>query len=94
MPITVRRLRLYNPRPGDEAKSSLQVTKATVHLLDGAGNELTSKQVGKLAVNGSEVTFTDVPGVVAVEVDIDEITGTFYGLRVASLAEIEVVGHG
>lgn len=94
VPITVRRVRLYNPRPGDEAKSSLQVTQATVHLLDGAGDELASKQAGKLAVNGTDVTFSDVPGVVAVKVDIDEIIGTFYGLQVASLAEIEVVGHG
>jgi hypothetical protein len=90
----VRAVRLYNPRQGDEANSSLQVNHATVHLLNASGAEIASKQVGTLSVMGTDVAFTDVAGVVAVKVDIDNISGTFYGAKAASLAEIEVIGHG
>lgn len=91
VPITARTVRLYNSRQGDEANSSLQVKRATVRLLDANGAEIASKQVGQLAAGGTDVSFGDISGVVAVKVDIDEISGTFYGMKVAGIAEIEVI---
>jgi hypothetical protein len=94
VPITVRTVRLYNPRQGDEANSSIQVGQATVRLLDAAGNQIASRQSGPVSVAGTDVRFDDVPGVVSVQVTLDNVTGTFYGAKAASLAEIEVIGHG
>jgi hypothetical protein len=94
VPITVRKVRLYNPRQGDEANSSLQVKGTVVRLYDAAGNELASRTTGALSVLGTDVAFSDVPGVRSVRVEIGETSGTFYGIRLASLAEIEVVGSG
>lgn len=94
VPIQVRAVRLYNPRGGDEASSTVEVRGATVRLYGAAGNELASKSVGDISVMGTTVDFADVPGVRAVRVEIGSVTGTFYGARVASLAEIEVIGRG
>jgi hypothetical protein len=44
-------------------------------------------------VDGTDVTFAEVPPRV-VRVDPDEVGGTFYGLSIASLAEIEVTARG
>jgi hypothetical protein len=49
--------------------------------------------VGRVSVDGTDVPFDDVPAR-AVRVDIDEVDGTFYGAKVASLAEIEVIASG
>ncbi|MBC8160063.1 MAG: hypothetical protein H7Z42_02500 [Roseiflexaceae bacterium] len=95
-PVQVRRatVRLYNPRSGDKANVSVQVRRATVRLLDANGAELASKQVGALDVAGTDVAFGDIAGVRSVRVEIDEVSGTFYGLKVASIAEIEVIARG
>ena len=95
VPITVRSVRLYNPRFGDEAASTLQVEAATVVLyLDRAATqEVARNQVGQLAVNGTDVLFADIKAQ-AVRVVVDEISGTFEALTVASLAEVEVIARG
>ena len=49
---------------------------------------------GALNVAGTTVSFADVPGARAVRVVITGVSGTFYGARVASLGEIEVIARG
>jgi len=46
-----------------------------------------------LAVTGTQVSFDDVVARV-VRIELDDVTGTFYGLAIASLAEVEVVARG
>ena len=95
VPVTVRAVRLYNPRQGDEANSSLQVQSTTVRLFSDAGgtNLVATQNTGPLAVTGTTVNFADVKARV-VQVDITGMTGTFYGARAASIAEIEVIARG
>ncbi len=95
VPITVRVVRLYNPRQGDEVNSSLNVNNARVRLFvdSGASTEVARGDSGKLAVTGTSVTFNNVVAQ-AVQVDITDVTGTFEGSRVAGLAEIEVIASG
>ncbi len=95
VPITVRTVRLYNPRFGDEAQSTLQVESATVVLYSdsAATQEVARKQVGQLAVSGTDVAFEDV-GAQSVRVIINDVSGTFEALTVASLAEVEVIARG
>ena len=49
---------------------------------------------GTLSVSGTEVAFSDVSGVRAVRVTLTDVSGTFYGMQIASLAEVEVIGRG
>lgn len=95
VPISVREVRLYNPRFGDEANSSIQVHAATVILYaDENGTEEVARGTAEeLAVTGTGVAFDDVRARV-VRVNLDDVSGTFYGSRLASLAEIEVIGRG
>jgi hypothetical protein len=95
VPISVRRVRLYNPRQGDEANSSIIVHNATVCLYANGSSTtpLICKAVGTLSTLGTDVAFADVKAR-AVRVTLDNVTGTFYGMHIASLAEIEVVGRG
>jgi hypothetical protein len=95
VPITVRTVRLYNPRQGDEANSSIVVQSATVRLYsDTAGTvQVASKTVGPLSVLGTGVAFVDVQARV-VRVELNSVTGTFYSVPIASLAEVEVVARG
>lgn len=94
VPITVRTVRLYNPRFGDQADSSLQVERATVVLYADAGatQEVARASVGRLATVGTDVAFPEVDAR-AVRVIITQTSGTFYGMRVAGLAEIEVIAR-
>ncbi len=95
VPVTVRAVRLYNPRQGDEANSTLQVQSTTVRLFSDANgtNEVAVQNTGPLSVAGTTVSFPDVRARV-VMVNITGMTGTFYGSRVASIAEIEVIARG
>ncbi len=96
VPVTVREVKLYNPRFGDEANSTLQVHAATVKLFSdtAATQEVGSQTISSnLSVSGTAVPFADVRARV-IQVRIDSITGTFYGLAVASLAEVEVIARG
>ncbi len=96
VPITVRTVTLYNPRFGDEANSSLQVQGTRVELYSDtdATNLLANQTSGALAVSGTNVNFNDVTNVRVVRVEITGMSGTFYGMHVASIAEIEVIGQG
>ena len=93
--VSVRTVRLYDPRTGDEASSSIHVAQATVRLYadPGATDLVASATASDVAVTGTDVAFADVPARV-VRVDLDQVGGTFYGLAVASLAEIEVIARG
>lgn len=96
VPVRVRLVRLYNPRFGGEANSSLQVHSATVRLYSdvAATNEVAAQTINQnLAVSGTDVAFADVL-VRVVRVELNDVSGTFYGLAVAGLAEIEVIGRG
>jgi hypothetical protein len=95
VPITVRSVRLYNPRFGDEAKSTLQITSATVVLYGNpdATQEMARNSVGELAVAGTDVPFADVRAQ-AVRVIINDSSGSFEAQEVASLAEVEVIARG
>ncbi len=94
VPVTVRTVRLYNPRFGDIAQSTLQVESATVILYSDAAatQEVARQSVGQLAVSGTDVAFGDVRAK-AVRVVIDGVSGTFESLSVAGLAEVEVIAR-
>ncbi len=95
VPVEVRSVRLYSPRPGDEAASSVLVRQATVRLY---ADEAATEEVGAAAVrdvqlSGTEAAFEEVRAR-SVRVYLDEVQGSFYGAEVASLAEIEVIARG
>jgi len=94
VPVTVRTVRLYNPRFGDVAQSTLQVQSATVILYadTAATQEVARQNAGQLAVSGTDVAFGEVRAQ-AVRVLLNEVTGTFEGLAVAGLAEVEVIAR-
>ncbi len=94
VPVSVRTVRLYNPRSGDEANSSLQVQGTRVRLFSDASatQEVAVQTSGALAVTGTDVGFGDVKARV-VRVEITGMSGTFYGSRVAALAEVEVIAR-
>jgi hypothetical protein len=94
-PIAIRTVRLYNPRTGGEANSSIQVGEATVKLYsDAAGTvEVARASSGQLSVMGTDVGFAEVTARV-VRIEIDSVSGTFYGIPLAALAEVEVIGKG
>ena len=95
VPIQVRTVRLYNPRQGDEADSSVQVRSTTVQVCadTACNNVVASGSTGVVSLTGTNVGFADVTAR-AVRVNITGVTGRFYGARVASLAEIEVIARG
>ncbi|WP_224247510.1 DUF7402 domain-containing protein [Hyalangium gracile] len=95
VPVTVRKVRLYNPRQGGEANVSIQVGSATVKLYSDAGATqlVGTGTASNLAVSGTDVSFSDVRARV-VRVELGSVTGTFYGAKVASLGEIEVIARG
>jgi len=95
VPIVVRAVRLYNPRSGGDAKSSIKVQAAEVQLCPDVACDTSSANVSTaaLSVDGTLVSFSDVPAV-AVRVKITRVAGSFHGARAASLAEIEVIGRG
>ena len=86
---------LYDPRPGDEAASSLHVAHATVKLYadTSASTVVALGAASDIAVTGTQVSFDDVVARV-VRIELDDVIGTFYGLAVASLAEVEMVARG
>ena len=87
VPITVRTVRLYNIPPADAA---IQVQATTVKLFsDAAGTTLVGTNTsGALSVDGTNVTFNDVPARV-VRVETTAVTGS-----TAGLAEVEVIARG
>jgi hypothetical protein len=95
VPVTVRTVRLYGPRQGDIANSSLMVNQATVRLYSDSGGttQVASFTTGQLAVSGTDVPFADIRARV-VRVEFNNVSGRFFGARVAGLAEIEVIARG
>ncbi len=95
VPVTVRTVRLYNPRQGEEVSCSVSVNEARVRLFsDASGNsEVAARASGRLSATGTDVHFNDTVAQV-VQVDITDVTGTLEGFAVASLAEVEVIASG
>lgn len=94
VPITVRQVRLYNPRFEDPA--NLRVTGATVRLYGdtAATQAVASKTVNHgVSVSGTNVNFNDVRARV-VRIEINGASGTFLNETVAGLAEVEVIARG
>ena len=94
VPVTVRSVRLYNPRTGGEANSSLQVQGTSVRLYSdtGATQQVALQTTGALTVGGTTISFADVRAR-SVRVYITGMSGTFYGSQVASVAEVEVIAR-
>ena len=92
VPVTVREVLLYNPRP--DALGTLQVNGATVHLFSDpeATQEITKADTAALSDTGTTVVFADVTSR-AVRVEITAMVGAFMGETVASLAEVEVIAR-
>jgi hypothetical protein len=95
VPVRVRSVRLWNPRFGDEASSTVQVHAATVRLLatPDAVQPLATAESDALSAEGTDVAFPDVVAR-SVHVTLDDVSGTFYGMQLASLAEVEVIAKG
>ncbi len=94
VPVTVRTVRLYNPRSGN-GRSTVQVNAATVELCSDVActNVVATKATGALTTAGIDVAFSNVRAR-AVRVRVDNVTGQFLGQTVAGLAEIEVIARG
>lgn len=95
VPVTVKTVRLYRVRPSGEAQSTLQVTAATVQLFANATGTTpaATRSTGTIALSGTDVTFSNVR-TRRVRVLLDQVSGTWYGLSVAGLSEIEVIARG
>jgi hypothetical protein len=95
VPVRVRVVRLWNPRAGGEAGSTIQVQASTVRLFSDAGGAqlAASAPSGPLSAEGTDVAFADVRARV-VRVALDDVSGTFYGMPLAALAEVEVIAKG
>lgn len=91
-PVTVRIVRLYNPR--SDAIAAIQVNRAIVRLFSdtAATQEVANVETGALTVDGTEASFTDVTSRV-VRVELTDVSGTFDNELVASLAEVEVIAR-
>jgi hypothetical protein len=92
VPVTVRTVRLYNPR--HEGNTNLVVHNGTVRLYsDAAGNnEVATQSFGQLTTAGTDVNFNEVL-VRKVRVEIGDVSGQFAGRQSVSLAEIEVIAR-
>ncbi|MFN0243850.1 MAG: TolB family protein [Planctomycetota bacterium] len=95
VPVTVRTVRLYNLRPGGAMQSSVQVHGARVRLYaDPQATALVaSASCGALAPTGTDVAFGDVRAR-AIKVELGAASGTWNGLTVTGLGEIEVIARG
>ncbi len=60
---------------------------------DAGGIEAARSAAGPLTVAGTSTSFADVRARV-VRVNLDSVTGTFYGVHLAALAEVEVIARG
>lgn len=95
VPVTVRTVRLYNPRQDPVEQVSTQVQQATVKLYaDPAAQQQVAVVVtGPLTVAGTNVDFKDVRTRV-IRIELNAVTGTFQNQKLASLAEVEVIARG
>ena len=95
VPIETREVVLYNPRPGDQARSTLQVTRAEVEACadQACAQVLSRATAGALALQGTRVALPQT-GVRAVRVRIAAVSGAFFGYPVAALGEVEIIARG
>ncbi|MDW8394591.1 MAG: T9SS type A sorting domain-containing protein, partial [Chitinophagales bacterium] len=96
VPVTVRQVKIYNIPFGGDANSTLQVKKATITLYSDADGKIpiTSQTLNtNLTEQGAAVNFNNVVAQ-SVRVKINKVSGTYYGLQVSGLGEIEVIASG
>jgi hypothetical protein len=95
VPVVVRGVRVYNPRAGGEANSSITVGSCNVRLYSDAAAsiEVAATTTGALAVGGTTATFADVIAR-SVRIEPRSLGGTFYGAQLAVLGEVEVIARG
>ncbi len=95
VPVTVRNVRLYGPRPDPADKTNLQVNSLIVRLYSDAAatREIAYVSAGPILVTGTDAPFPDVK-VRTVRVEFTDVQGTLAYEKVASLAEIEVIARG
>jgi hypothetical protein len=93
VPVSVRTVRLYNPR--QQSGTDMQVGQTTVILYsDAAGTvEVGRHTSGALSVLGTNVSFADVMAR-SIRIEINQVSGRVDGIVCASLAEVEVIGRG
>lgn len=94
--ILVRTVRLHNHARGGEGNSTLQAANSVAILYaDAAGTVEVARRAaaGAISEDGTNLDFPDVRAR-GVKVEVGTMTGTVYGLRVASLGEIEVIAQG
>ncbi len=93
VPVSVRTVRLYNPR--QQSGTDMQVGQTTVILYsDAAGTVEVGRQTsGALSVLGTNVNFADVKAR-SIRIEINQVSGRVDGIVCASLAEVEVIGRG
>jgi hypothetical protein len=60
---------------------------------DSAGTiEVAQQQSGSLEVAGTDLAFQEVTARV-IRIELNSVSGTFYGMNVAGLAEVEVIAR-
>lgn len=92
VPVTVRTVRLYNPRPDLMGTITVESTAVYLYRDEAATQEVASAETGALAVSGTAVAFQDVTSRV-VRVEITGVSGAFNNELVASLAEVEIIAR-
>jgi hypothetical protein len=73
----------------------VQVNATTVRLFSNAAGtqQVAAADASAISPDGTGIAFADVLAR-TVRVDLDAVSGTFYGMQVASLAEVEVIAKG
>lgn len=90
--VAVRGVRLWGPLRAGGAQ--VVVNRAVVSLYDASGTMLAQAAAANVSPDGTLAAFSNVSGVRSVRVDMPDVTGTFDGLRIASLGEVEVIAKG
>ena len=93
VPIRVRTVRLYNPPPSSSITTRVQATRVRLFADEAGQQELAAVTTGPISENGTDIPFGDMVAR-TVRVDFLDVTGTTRSMRVASLAEIEVIARG
>lgn len=93
VPISVRTVRLYNPRQEGDTDLVVQGTRVRLFSDAAATVQVAEKTTGQVATSGTDVAFNDVR-VRAIRVEITGATGRVFGAQAVSLAEIEVIARG
>lgn len=92
-PIRVRAVRLYNPPPSSSVTTRVQATRVRLFADEAGQQQVAAVTTGPISEAGTDVPFGDIVAR-SVLVDFLDVTGTTRSMRVASLAEVEVIARG